>query len=143
MKPLVLLLILTISIFGCSKSDDEKTQNPFISFPPVNMNLNLNLPEYNVLKFPGNSIVINGGVKGIVVYCATDDLYFAFELSDPNHSPSECSRMTVDGVVAKCPCENDDNSYFITSGQHTTEPNKYPMLQYRAQRSGDNIRIFN
>lgn len=143
MKHLFLILSLSIFTLGCSKNDDDKNDNPFLTYPPVNANLSLNLNQYNPLKFPGNSVIIPGGIRGIVIYCATEDLYFAFELSDPNHSPNDCSQMTVDGVIASCPCENDNNSYFITSGQHTSEPNNYPMQQYRVVRDGNTIRVSN
>lgn len=136
-----LLAVLTLS---CSKSDDKRERNPFLTDPLVSLTLNLNLPEYNPLRFPGNYIITTQGIKGIVVYCASESLYFAFDLTDPNHVPSSCSRMELDGVIASCPCPNDENKYYIISGQHTTEPDtKYPMQQYNAQRSGNNIVISN
>ena len=131
-------------VLGCSKNDDNRDRNPFLTDPAVNLNLNLNLPEYNPLKFPGNYIVTTQGIKGIVVYCVSEGQYLAFDLADPNHVPSDCSRMELDGVVATCPCQNDTNAYFITSGQHTTKPGEmYPMQQYSAQRNGNNVVISN
>lgn len=129
---------------SCSKNDDKQERNPFLTDPAVSLNLNLNLPEYNPLKFPGNYIITSQGIKGIVVYCVSENQYLAFELSDPNHVPSSCSRMELTGVIASCPCTNDDNEYFITSGQHTTEPDtKYPMQQYNAQINGNTVIISN
>ena len=137
-------LLLSLTFLSCSKSDDKQDQNPYLTNPAVSMSLNLNLPEYNTLKFPGNYVVIGQGIKGIVVYCVSENNYLAFDLTDPNHPPSNCSRMELDGVVASCPCTNDDNKYFITSGQHTTEPGgKYPMQQYSARLSGNNVVISN
>lgn len=144
-KPLFLLILVGLIIISCSKSDDKLDRNPFLADPLVNLRLNLNLPEYNSLKFPGNFVITGQGVKGIVVYCVSETQYFAFDLSDPNHVPNECSRMEVNGPIATCPCENDDNKYNIVNfGRHTTEPDaKYPMLQYRAVREGNNIVISN
>ncbi len=144
MKNIFLFLLISITILSCSKNDDKQDRNPYLTDPAVSLNLNLNLPEYNPLRFPGNYIITNQGIKGIVVYCASENLYFAFDLTDPNHVPSNCSKMEVDGVIASCPCITDENEYFITSGQHTTEPGaKYPMQQYSAQRSGNNVVISN
>lgn len=145
MKNKFLLLIIGFIVLSCSKSDDKLDRNPFLTDPLVNLNLNLNLPEYNPLKFPGSSIIVGQGIKGIVVFCVSETQYFAFDLSDPNHPPSECSRMEVNGPIATCPCENDDNEYNIVNfGRHTTEPDtQYPMQQYRAQRNGNNISISN
>lgn len=145
MKNIFILLIIGFTVLSCSKSDDKLDRNPFLTDPLVSLNLNLNLPEYNPLKFPGSSIIVGQGIKGIVVFCVSETQYFAFDLSDPNHVPNECSRMEVNGPIATCPCENDDNEYNIVNfGRHTTEPDtKYAMQQYRAQRSGNNIIISN
>lgn len=137
-------LIIVFALFSCSKSDNKQNRNPYLTNTAVNLNLNLNLPEYNPLRYPGSYIVTPGGIKGIVVYCVSETFYLAFDLSDPNHIPNSCSRMELDGIIAICPCTDDENEYFITSGQHTTEPDtKYPMQQYRAERSGNNVYISN
>lgn len=144
MKKILLPLLLTIITLACSKSDDKEDRNPFLTDPAVNLTLNLNLPEYNPLKFPGEYVVTSQGIKGIVVYCVSENQYLAFDLTDPNHVPSNCSRMELNGVIASCPCTNDENEYFITSGQHTTNPDTmYPMQQYNAQLSGNSVIVTN
>ncbi|MDP2686376.1 MAG: hypothetical protein Q8O62_04085 [Aequorivita sp.] len=144
MKKITLFLLIAAVTLSCSKNDDKQERNPFLTDPAVSLNLNLNLPEYTPLKFPGNYIITSQGIKGIVVYCVSENQYLAFELTDPNHVPSSCSRMELTGVIASCPCANDDNEYFITSGQHTTEPDtKYPMQQYNAQLNGNTVIISN
>lgn len=131
-------------MLSCSKSDVKQTSNPYLTNPVVNLNLNLNLPEYNPLKFPGNYIITSQGIKGIVVYCVSESYYLAFDLTDPNHVPSGCSRMEVNGIIATCPCTNDENEYYIVTGQHINEPDaKYPMQAYRAERNGNSITISN
>ncbi len=145
MKKIPFLLLIVITILSCSKNDDNKDRNPYLIDPAVNLNLNLNLPEYNALKFPGSSVVTSQGIKGIVVFCVSETQYFAFDLTDPNHAPSSCSRMEIDGPIASCPCSTDDNEYNIVNfGTHTTDPDtKYPMQSYNAVRSGNNIIISN
>lgn len=140
MKNKLLVLVLVLLAFSCKKDDQRLDQNPFLIRPLVSLNLNLNLPEYNALLFDGGSVIINQqGIRGLVVYRVNDSFYTAFELSDPNHIPSECSKMTLNGIIASCPCENDDNSYNIVTGQHTTQPDKYPMMQYFANRNGNSV----
>ncbi len=148
MKPLFLSLIMLLSLGSCKKDDSGmvNNNNPFLTQPIVNISLSLNLPEYNPLRFPGNSVLINNrGLKGIVVYNVNNNLYTAFDLTDPNHIPNSCSRMDVVGVVATCPCENENgtNSYDIVTGQHQNDQNAYPMQQYRIERNGDVITISN
>ncbi len=144
MKKILLSFFIVISILACKSDDDQLDNNPFLSIPPVSLNLNLNLPEYNSLKFPGNSVTIsNQGIKGIVIYSINESQYSAFELSDPNHSPNSCSKMVVETPIATCQC-SDDNKYNIITGEVSPQDNsKYPMLRYRAVRNGDLINISN
>lgn len=145
MKNILFLISILLIVNSCKKDDDAlQNDNPFLIDPVVGLNLNLNLPQYNPLKFPGNSIVITQqGIKGIVIYNVNNNLYTAFELSDPNHRPNGCSRMDIEGIIASCPCTDDNNEYDIVTGQHKSNQNAYPMQQYRAQRSGDNLSISN
>jgi len=144
MKHRILFAITALLLISCGRDDGPVDNNPFLITPIVSLDLNLNLPEYNSLRFPGNSVIIPGqGIRGIVVYNVNNDLYTAFELSDPNHVPNNCSRMDVEGVIATCPCTDDTHSYDIVTGQHQTDENLFPMQQYRAQRAGDNILVSN
>lgn len=145
MKRILFSLLLLFALTSCDKDDGNNINdiNPFIIEPLVSLTLNLNLPQYNALLFPGNSLVINSqGVKGITIYNVNNSLYTAFDLTDPNHAPSSCSRMNVEGVLASCTC-GDDNTYDVVTGQHRTDPDTYPMLPYRIQRSGMTITITN
>lgn len=146
MKKILLYGIMFIALFSCKKDDNGNVNdnNPFLTPPIVNISLNLNLPEYNPLRFPGSSVFLNNrGIKGIVVYNVNNELYTAFDLSDPNHIPNACSRMQVEGIVATCSCENDTNSYDIVTGQHRSNENAYPMLQYRVVRTGNVVNVSN
>src|SRR5690554_3733841 len=97
MKYKFIFLLAIFSILSCSKDNKDEYDNPYLYRPVVNVNLNLNLPQYNPLKFPGEYIIINQEISGIVVYCANEDFYLAFDLCDPNHPPISCSAMTVEG----------------------------------------------
>ncbi len=146
MNRLLLYLFLGLTLVACSKNNNDNINdnNPYINPPIVNLNLNLNLPEYNPLRFPGNSVILpQQGIKGIIVYNVNNSLYTAFDLTDPNHIPSGCSKMTIEGVVATCTSCGDENSYDIVTGQHQSNQQSYPMIQYRSQRNGDNISVTN
>lgn len=144
MKLAFSILLVSIILIGCKKDDGPNDDNPNLIDPFVSLNLNLNLPQYDPLKFPGNSVIIlEQGIKGIVVYNVNNDLYTAFELSDPNHLPSSCSRMTIEGIIATCPCTTDSNKYDIVTGVHESNQSSYPMQMYRAVRTGDNVNVSN
>ncbi len=149
MRSLLICLLVVVPLISCNNDDNNNVNNnnnPFLTPPIVDITLNLNLPQFNPLKFPGNTVVVNNrGIKGIVVYNLNNSLYTAFDLTDPNHIPSPCSRMEVEGVIATCPCEDEDgsNSYDLVTGQHRNDENAFPMLQYRISREGDIITITN
>ena len=138
-------LIVLFLFSGCGTDDTNglNSNNPYLTTPLMNLSLNLNLPQYNALNYPGNYLVLpSQGIKGLVVYNVNNSLYTAFDLTDPNHIPSSCSMMNLEGVIAQCPC-NDNNSYDIVTGEHQNNPQTYPMLAYRISRSGDNINVTN
>lgn len=144
MKLKILTLFLICICLACSNDDKERDNNPYLTNPVISLNLNLNLPEYTPLKFPGNHIIINSqGIRGFVIYNINNELYTAFDLSDPNHVPNDCSRMEIEGVLASCPCTDDSNEYDIITGLHTADENLYPMQRYRVERSGNEIFVSN
>ena len=142
MKKTFFILSIFSLLMACSGSDDSYQNNP--NLPNVNFRfqLNLNLPEYNDLQFPGNSFAdYNQGVRGVVIYNINGQQFTAFELSDPNHPPSSCSGMTVNGVIATCRC--DDNEYNVITGELVNGDGEYTMRPYRVQRSGDILEVYN
>lgn len=142
MKNILLYLSLFFLLLACSGSDDNYQNNPNLPNVNVRFQLNLSFPEYNDLQFPGNSYAVyNHGVKGVVIYNINNSQYVAFELSDPNHPPSSCSAMTVNGVIASCGC--DTNKYNVITGELSEGEGPYTMRPYRVRRSGNILEIFN
>lgn len=143
MRYLILSLLFAIAI-SCSSDDYRNYNNPNLIRVPVNYSINLNLPQFNPLIYDGRNVVIDHiGIKGVVVHRLNSNLFIALELSDPNHPPSSCSKMVINGLHAECKCPNDKNSYNIITGEHTSKEGMYPMLGYKAVREGNTIRIYN
>lgn len=139
-----IFFILSIAALFSCQSDDDNRRNPFLIDISFQTSLSTDLPQFSSLNFDNNSVVIfNQGIRGIVIYHVGNNDYRAFELSDPNHVPNSCSTMTVDGLIATCGCPDDTNAYNIITGQHTTNPNMFPMKAYRVSRSGNNVVVSN
>lgn len=137
-----LLILIFFGLLSCNP-DDEVRNNPFLNEVSFRLDINLDLPQYNNLNFPGNSFVTyNHGINGVVVYNVNNDQYTAFELSDPNHPLSSCSRLTVEGIIATCSCA-DGNSYNIITGELSTGTGQYSLKPYRVRRSGNMIEVSN
>ena len=139
MKKIFALLAIIPFLFACD-AGTINNNNPNIPNYPVNLSLNLNLPQYSNLQFPSNHIVnYTQGARGIVVFNAGNN-YVAYDLACPNQTFDSCnSPMTITGIEAKCTC--DDKVYNLFSGQ--SPGMQYPMKQYRVQMSGGNLIVFN
>ncbi len=143
MKKPLFYLLCAILLTSCSSDDQNRINNPNLPDLHFRMQLNLDLPEYNNLQFPGNSYVTyNYGIRGVVIYNIDNTQYTAFELSDPNHPPNDCSAMEVEGITAKCNCE-DGNEYNIITGELTEGDGQYSLKPYRLERRGNMIEIYN
>ncbi|WP_348636608.1 hypothetical protein QLS71_005485 [Mariniflexile litorale] len=130
----------------CS-SDSNITKNPYLPNYQFNTGslINTNLPEFSQLKFPGNFVILNSpyGITGVVLYYAGGSNYNAFEITDPNHQISNCSKLSVEGVIATCNCE-DGNSYDILNGiKREGTTGSYSLVRYRVEVSGSIIRVYN
>ncbi|SDS47712.1 hypothetical protein [Gramella sp. MAR_2010_147] len=142
MKKIFSIIAVFIVLTACSGSDDEIRNNPNLPDLNFRFQLDLSFPEYNDLQFPGNSFATyNHGVRGVVIYNINNSQYVAFELSDPNHPPSSCSAMTINGVIATCDCEG--NQYNVITGEIVEGDGQYTMKPYRVQKSGNRIEVFN
>ena len=131
-------------IYGCGKEKIDR--NPYLSFVKFNVNLNLNLPAYDNLRYAGGGLGISqGGINGLLVFNLNGNDFMAWEASCPNHPIRDCSNLSITGVLAECSCEGFE--YSLATGQLLNPientKNPYPMLFYNVRRSGSTLNIFN
>lgn len=146
MKKYFLLLIAFPLFFGCS-TNSTNNNNPYLPNYTVNLDINMNLPQYSDLKFVSNGVYISGqGVRGVYVF-NTGSGYVAFDAACPNQALSSCSTMTfkkiddqrIDRTHIVCACDNAEYSLF--SGQSTGK--QYSLKQYRVEANGNLLRVYN
>lgn len=145
MKILFYYILTALLLISCSNNDDNAGSKyiPNVTFDTGNA-INTNLPQYSNLQYNGNFITnYNYGVNGISIY-RLGDLYVAFELSDPNHVLSGCSKLTEDdNGIFTCNCE-EQNQYNIITGQPWAGTNASQALKpYRVSVNGSIIRVYN
>lgn len=131
----IIALILLLSCDGGSFNNN----NPYLPNYPVELQINMSLPQYSNLQYPSNHVVdYSQGVRGIVIF-NTGSGFNAFDLACPNQTLSSCSTMSIEGINAICDCDSAEYSLF--SGQ---SPGKqYRMKQYRVQINGNTLLIYN
>lgn len=111
MKNLFLFLSI-ILLLGCTNSNKTNDCFPFI---PVNISVNLDLPEFIDLRIPGNSDYTVGGQNGIVIYNINGTQFKAFDRACPNHI-TNCAPMEVENNIRlKCSCGGTE--YNILNGK--------------------------
>ena len=141
MKKIFVFLLGLLFIQSC-ENERVVNRNPFVPYIPFSLTLNLNLPTYSNLNSNVNPMFINdvnAGVSGLIVMKISDTDFRAWEAACPNQAPSSCSKMTINGLNAKCACDGKEYSIFTGVGN-----GEYPMIGYRLEILGNNtIRISN
>lgn len=137
MKKIYILLICTI-LLTCSGNDRPNNCN-FLLDVGVNYNVNLNFPQFNQLLFPASAVRVEGqGNNGLIIVAVSSGVLRAWDGADPNHPPSSCSGLTLNGLTATCGC-TDANEYELLSGQIVGEnPQPCTLKEYRVEAVGNN-----
>ena len=140
MKNYIYILFIFL-FFGCDK-EDFQNNNPYLPNYPVNLNINMSLPQFSNLLSPANAVYINSagqGIRGIIVF-NTGSGYVAYDAACPNQALASCSTMTLSGIDAICSCDN--KRYSLFSGQ--SQGMQYPMKRYRVEQISDvSLRVYN
>ena len=142
MKPF-LYIACFVFLFTCSNSTENENCKYLLSVS-FTRNINLSLPEYSQLQFACNSIYIPnlGGNKGVIVANTGAD-FLAWDATDPNHIPSDCSRLINSNLEATCGCE-EGNTYSLVNG-YALKGKVLPcgLKNYRVEKTGNMLYISN
>lgn len=136
MKKIFSLLLVFCWVLTSCSSDNHTYNNPNLLHIKFQFLVNLNLPQFNPLKFPGNAVYVEGYGNGGVILANNGTQVIAFDAGDPNHPfDNQCSTMLINGMEATCQC-NDHNTYNLFSGtvvesKSNGDSFEYTMLQYR------------
>ncbi|MDR6968913.1 nitrite reductase/ring-hydroxylating ferredoxin subunit [Flavobacterium arsenatis] len=143
MKKFVFLFSILFLILGCS-SDRIRNVNPYIPNYNFSITIDANLPLYSGLRSAVNPIAIpdSGPSPRLIVMKISETDYRAWDAHCPNQYTSSCTQMVINGVNAKCPC--DDIEYSLFTGVSIDGSGDYTMKPYRVEVIGTNlIRISN
>jgi len=138
----ILGLLFLFFLSSCDKNSTNR--NPYLQEISFRFDLNLNLPLYSSLTNTGSAVYVGNaavGTRGAFVINTGFNSYMAWEASCPNHAPSSCSSLRINGVTASCTCE--DYQYSLATGQPLTEGATYSLLFYKVQQNGTQVRIYN
>ena len=141
MKALLPVFFGLATIFvgmGCKKDRDV-----VVPIVPVQIEINLNFPEYNALQVVGGWAYITGGSEGLIVYRRGQDEFTALDRHCTYQAQNLC-RVTVDDsqVMARdtmC-CQS---AFLIMDGSVAQGPAALGLKRYNTTFNGTILRIFN
>ena len=137
MKSSLYILSISLLIASCNSKDD------YIKEVYVNILIDLSLPEYSDLQVSGNSIFIDGGVEGIIIYHGVGDDYKVYDRNCSYEPSLACSYIdSVSSGIAYCGC---CASAFLLGqdGAAANSPALLPLKKYYWTLSGSQMRISN
>ena len=137
MKQAKFLIIFLLSIFSCGDS------NNYIRNVYVDVEIDLSLPEFSNLNTVGNSLFIEGGNKGIIIYRHSNYEYKIYDRNCSYEPNLDCSYIdSVNSIIAFCGC---CSSAFLLdqNGSAANSPAILPLKQYNYSLNNTLLHIFN
>jgi len=138
MNKIILLLSFLVALEACQPKQ-EISGVPDVA---VNVEINLNSLDSAPLRLIGGYIYVDGGVRGIILYHESDNIYRAFDRNCTYQPADPCAIVEVhsSGFYLEDTC---CNSTFDFSGFPTGGPAQFPLNEYQVSISGENLFIFN
>ena len=137
MKKAKFLVLFLIIISSCGDSND------YIRNVYVDVEIDLSLPEFSPLNTVGNSIFIEGGNKGIIIYRFSNYEYNIYDRNCSYEPNLECSYIdSINSTIAMCGC---CSSAFLLdqNGVAANSPAILPLKQYNYSLNNTLLHIFN
>lgn len=118
-----LIALAFLPLFGCQETPGV------IPYVDVQVDLNLSLPAYNILNFPGNWLYISGGSRGLIVYRYTLDEFVVLDRHATWDVGAGCQcTVAQDGYTIEDPCSG--SQWYIFDGSIIQGPTTAPLERY-------------
>jgi len=137
MKKAKFLALFLIIISSCGDSND------YIRNVYVDVEIDLSLPEFSPLNTVGNSIFVEGGNKGIIIYKFSNYEYNIYDRNCSYEPNLGCSYIdSINSTIAMCGC---CSSAFLLdqNGVAANSPAVLPLKQYNYSLNNTLLHIFN
>ncbi len=142
MRNLRIPLVVVGAFLLLQSSCEQNNQN--IPYVPVNFDLNLNLPSYNSLNYPGEHLILQGGSKGIVVYRYTTDEFVVLDRHSTFDVTQGCN-VTVesDGITLSDDNDCSNSKWLVLDGSVMQGPATLPLHRYRTNWNPPILHVYN
>ena len=137
-KLFLFTIILSVIFFKCKDKEDR------VPYAPVDIYINLNSPEFTDLNVPGNSVMITGGVRGIIIYRSSEYEFIALERNCTYQPSNECARVEPLDISSPIAIDSCCGSKFLLQdGSVIKGPASLPLVQYQTSYNGSTLYIYN
>jgi hypothetical protein len=142
---LVKLQLFFLLVFLVSSSSCKKNKNHPIASVSFDITIDMSLPSYTEINGVGGWCYVNGGIKGIIVYRQSYDVFVAFERQSPEDPDNQCDTgltpMADNFLQLDDPCSDAVFSLYDGSPISGSE---WGLRQYQVVWNGSNLlRIYN
>ena len=132
------LLLVLVSCTSCGE------QQQYIPYVPVNIDIDLNLPAYNSLNFPGEAIALPGGSKGLYVYRYTLDEFVVLDRHSTFDVALGCQvTLDPDNITLRDDSGCSESQWLMLDGSVLNGPATLPLHRYRTTLNGSILHIYN
>jgi hypothetical protein len=133
-------VLLVLSSASC-----KKVRNHPIPSVPFDITIDMALPTYTDLSGPGGWAYVNGGIKGIIVYRQSYDVFVAFERQSPEDPDNTCATpLTPDSSNFLQLNDVCSGAKFSLYDGSVISGSEWGLRQYQVVWNGSNLlRIYN
>ena len=131
------LIIILLLFIRCGDSN-EYIQNVY-----VDIEIDLSLPEFSAINTVGNSMFLEGGNKGIIIYSFSNYEYKIYDRNCSFEPSLSCSYIdSINSTIAFCGC---CSSVFLLdqNGSAANSPAILPLKQYNYSLNNTILNIYN
>ncbi len=132
------LLVTFLFISSCAPElvDDPI---PYVPFSPIH--INLNLPEYAILRSDRGSMLIDGGVRGIILYRENLNTYMAYEANCSFRPNEACATVEIHSSTLYMIDHCCGSTFDFSTGLPTGGPAWRPLRKYQTILSASQLTI--
>jgi len=137
-----LLTFLTLFL-SCNRDDDNADQVPRI---PTDIQINLNLPQYNPLLNPGGWVYALGGSQGIIIYRISQSDFGVFDRHCTYQVVNSCRvNVNAEDNITAADTECCGSVFNIVDGLPSEGPALRPLqaFEYQFNSNTNVLRVYN
>ncbi len=138
-RRLAIVIVAALPVLNGCEPELVDDPIPFLSFSPIV--LNLNLPEYVKLRSDGGSMVIEGGIRGIILFRQSATTYQAYERNCSYQPNNACANVEIDLSALFMIDHCCSSTFDFVTGKPTGGPAWRPLQRYETILNGSELTI--